>query len=123
MKTIQQRVDEAVRAVTPHVESIRFGDPVDRQTWAIQFTAAATEEERTAASAALLAVPDQPTAAESEADALAAFSGGGQADLRRLLLAKAISDEAYRLGKAPGAVTAQELSALRQRIANIYKAL
>lgn len=44
-------------------------------------------------------------------------------NLRRAFVAKAISDEAYRLGKAPGALTGAELSALRARIAAIYKAL
>lgn len=44
-------------------------------------------------------------------------------DLRRAFIAKVISDEAYRLGKAPGALTPQELSAIRGRLANIYKAL
>lgn len=71
---------------------------------------------------------DQPSPplsdAEKEAAALNALNGSVVAiDTVKLIKAKAISDEAYRLGKAPGALTGPELQALRQRIANIYKAL
>ncbi len=41
----------------------------------------------------------------------------------KLFKAKMISDEAYRLGKAPGALTNGEKAAIRDRIAAIYKAL
>lgn len=44
-------------------------------------------------------------------------------NLRRAFIAKAISDEAYRLGKAPGALTQTELANVRSRIAAIYKNL
>mgnify|MGYP001573017171 CR=1 FL=1 len=58
-----------------------------------------------------------------EAQCIAALNVGGAIDVLRVLKAKALSDEAYRLGKPPGQLTAQELAAMRQRIANIYKAL
>ena len=44
-------------------------------------------------------------------------------DEDKLFRAKCISDLAFRLGKAPGALTGAELSAERDRIAAIYKAL
>src|SRR5574341_2678800 len=43
-------------------------------------------------------------------------------DLFKLIKAKAISDEAYRLGVAPGALTGPQLVSLRNRIAAIYAA-
>ena len=65
-----------------------------------------------------------PTADELEADCAAFLNGGAQRiDLRKVIKAKAISDEAYRLGVNPGALTAQQLQNLRARIAAIYKAL
>lgn len=68
--------------------------------------------------------PAQLTAAEKEASCLAALNEGAtRINLQNLIKAKAISDEAYRLGKPPPQLTAQELQALRQRIANIYKVL
>lgn len=64
------------------------------------------------------------TADELEAAVLAALNGGGSRfDLLKLLKAKFISDLAWRLGVAPGALTLAQLNAERQRIANIYKAL
>ena len=44
-------------------------------------------------------------------------------DLHRAFIAHVISTEAYRLGVNPGALTGAQLSAIRQRVANIYKAL
>jgi hypothetical protein len=44
-------------------------------------------------------------------------------DLRKLIKAKFVSDLAFRLGKAPGALTNAELQAERDRIAAIYKNL
>lgn len=41
----------------------------------------------------------------------------------KVFRAKCISDLAFRLGKAPGALTAPELAAERDRIAAIFKAL
>lgn len=68
--------------------------------------------------------PPLPTPEELEADALAALNGGAKrVDMMKLLKAKFISDLAWRLGKAPGTLTALEIAAERQRIANIYKAL
>lgn len=66
-----------------------------------------------------------PTPDEIEAEVVAMLNGGnGQnIDWRKLLKAKFISDLAHRLGKAPGALTAQELGAERNRITAIYKAL
>lgn len=58
-------------------------------------------------------------AAAAQADAAAAQ----QFDGALMLKAKAISDLAWRLGKAPGALTAAEIAAERTRILNIYKTL
>lgn len=73
------------------------------------------------------AASDQPvvrTAEQLEEDARQALNGAaGTIDLYKLIKAKVISDEAYRLGKAPGQLTAAELLAIRNRIAAIYKAL
>lgn len=44
-------------------------------------------------------------------------------DLFKLIRAKAISDLAFRLGVAPGALTGAQLAAERNRIAAIYAAL
>ena len=49
--------------------------------------------------------------------------GGGKIDARKVLKAKFISDLAFRLGVAPGALTAQQLLNERNRIAAIYKSL
>lgn len=47
----------------------------------------------------------------------------GGIDLLKLVKALAISNEAFRLGKLPGALTGAELTAMRNRLAAIYKAL
>ncbi len=44
-------------------------------------------------------------------------------DLHRAFIAHVISTEAYRLGVAPGLLTGAQLTAIRNRIAAIYKAL
>lgn len=44
-------------------------------------------------------------------------------DLRKAFIAHAISVECYRLGINPNAITGPQLSALRNRVAAIYKAL
>jgi hypothetical protein len=123
---MQTAVENAVKAAVPIV-GIRFGNINDKTTWVIQFTDAATPQQRAAAQAvvdAFLLPWAGPTADEKEADAVAALNGGGvNIDLRKLFIAKAVSDEAYRLGKNPGALTGPELTAMRSRIANIYKAL
>lgn len=69
--------------------------------------------------------PPPPTPEEIEAEVVAMLNGGigPNIDWRKLLKAKFISDLAFRLGKPPGALTAQELSAERNRIAAIYKNL
>lgn len=68
--------------------------------------------------------PPPPTLAEVEAAALAALNGGGMAiDIVKLLKAKFVSDLAFRLSVAPGALTALQLQNERARIAAIYKAL
>lgn len=61
---------------------------------------------------------------QKEEDAKEALNGGvPQIDILRLLKAKFVSDLAWRLGKAPGALTGAELTAERNRIAAIYKAI
>jgi hypothetical protein len=57
------------------------------------------------------------------AGASAPLPPGRGFDLHRAFIAHVISTEAYRLGVAPGALTGAQLSAIRQRVANIYKAL
>lgn len=70
-----------------------------------------------------------PTQSDMQAGAIAyldpSVSNGpsGTVDPRKLFIAKAISDEAYRLNVAPAALTGAQLSALRSRLAAIYKAL
>lgn len=75
----------------------------------------------------ILAIPVvlPPTADELEAEVQAALNGGSgpHIDMTKLLKAKFVSDLAWRLGKAPGALTGAELTAERNRIAAIYKAL
>jgi hypothetical protein len=59
-----------------------------------------------------------------EAAAIAALNGGGlPINLTKLLKAKFVSDLAFRLGKAPAALTGSDLTAERNRIAAIYKNL
>lgn len=69
--------------------------------------------------------PIPPTPNEAEQIALQALAGTSVRgiDPLKLIIAKAISDEAYRLGVLPGALTGPQLQALRARIAAIYKAL
>lgn len=66
-----------------------------------------------------------PTADQIEAQVQAVLNGGSAQHLDpfKLLKAKFISDLAFRLGKAPGSLTGAELTAERNRIAAIYKAL
>lgn len=102
--------------------------------WVVNVTTGVREEvpltpQEEADAAAAFAAEQAANAIEAdpatkEAACIAALNGGGtKIDLRKVIIAKAVSDEAYRLGKAPGALTGPELVALRQRIANIYKAL
>lgn len=68
--------------------------------------------------------PPAMTAAELEQQALLALNGGSSSiNLQKLVKATVISDLAFRLGKAPGALTGPELLAERSRIAAIYKTL
>lgn len=97
----------------------------------ISFKPEATIAQREAADAVLVAFLAAPeptplsTAEQSEADCQAALNDGANfhMDFRKLIKAKFISDLAFRLGKAPGALTAGELTAERNRIAAIYKTL
>lgn len=66
----QSRVDAAVRAACPNVESIRFGNIADRSTWSIQFTASATQQQIDAANAAMAAVPYADSADDLADDAV-----------------------------------------------------
>jgi hypothetical protein len=81
-----------------------------------------TQAEVEAAYATVLA---GPTPEELEAEVVTLLNGGDgpRIDWRKLIKAKFISDLAFRLGKAPGQLTNQELAAERNRIAAIYKAL
>lgn len=66
-----------------------------------------------------------PTPDQIEAQVQAALNGGTAQHLDpfKLLKAMFVSNLAHRLGKAPGALTGPELTAERNRIAAIYKAL
>ena len=87
--------------------------------------AEAEEAERDADEVANVEASQPPTADEIEAQVQAALNSGKgpHLDPFKLLKAKFISDLAFRLGKAPGALTGAELTAERNRIAAIYKAL
>lgn len=67
--------------------------------------------------------PAAPTQQELEDQCKAGLNGTGGIDVLKALRAKVVSDEAYRLNKAPGDLTAAERQAIRNRIAAIYKAL
>lgn len=69
--------------------------------------------------------PPPPSQNDLEADAAAALNGGSapRIDMAKLLKAKMVSDLAFRLGKPPATLTGAELTAERNRIAAIYKAL
>jgi hypothetical protein len=75
--------------------------------------------------AAQIAAESALTQAQHEEEARRAVDtcDSTRVNAQRLFKAKCISDLAFRLNKAPGALTAGELSAERDRIAAIYKAL
>ena len=126
--TYEAKLDQAIKAVCP-IDGVSIGRKDDKLTWRIDFKPEATAQQLTNAQAVVdafdvAAAEAPPTADEREADALAALNGEAQRiDLQKLIKAKAISDEAYRLGVAPGALTGTQLTNLRARIAAIYKAL
>lgn len=109
-------------------EALRLSENRPFATLDGRYVLLATDTERdaavaaTAAEAATNALESHPNTLE--ANCVAALNGSAaKIDIRKLIIAKAVSDEAYRLAKAPGALTGGELSALRARIANIYKAI
>lgn len=68
--------------------------------------------------------PPPPSATDLENDCLAALNGGAaRIDVQKLMKAKVVSDLAFRLGVAPGALTVAQILAERTRLATIYKAL
>lgn len=67
--------------------------------------------------------PPPPTPDQLEVLCQGYLNGGGGADPRKLFKAKLVSDLAFRLGVAPGALTPAQLLAERNRIAAIYKNL
>lgn len=118
-------LDERVKAVCP-VHGVSVGRWNDKSTWRIDFRAEATVQERAAAQAVVDAfdTSDPRNSNELEADCQGYLNGGAsQIDPRKVMKAKFISDLAFRLGKAPGALTNAELLAERNRIAAIYKTL
>ena len=127
---IASLLDQAISAVCP-IYGVSIGKLADKGTWLIRFKPEATTEQRAAAQGVIDAFdinavlnPDataKETACKDYLNEAASISW--HFDLRKALIAKAVSDEAYRLGKSPAQLTAQELNDLRQRIANIYKAL
>jgi hypothetical protein len=118
-------LDQQVRAVCP-IFGISCGSLTDKATWRIDFADAATAPQRTAAQAVLDGFDMNavyPTAAQLEQACKDAFSGSGAVDGVKLAKAIAVSYEAYRLGKNPGALTAAEVNAARDRIAAIYRSI
>lgn len=71
--------------------------------------------------------PPPPSTADMEAACVAATSSAPAPqfgfDIQRAFIAHVVSCEAYRLGVAPWALTGGQLSAIRARVAAIYKAL
>lgn len=129
MKSIQAQVDEALRAVCP-VDAVSFGKINDKATWVLQFAPTATDPQKAAAQAVIDAfdvgaagLPPTPDQIESQVQALLNSGTGPDIDWPKLIKAKFISDLAWRLGVAPGALTGPQLTAERNRIAAIYKAL
>lgn len=126
-----QAIHSAVSAVCP-IHGVSIVSVEDKQTWSVHFKGEATVQQKAAAQSVIdsfdatsLNEPPHPvTADDFEAVCQNALGGGdSRIDMRRLLKAKFISDLAWRLGKAPGSLTAQELLAERNRIAAIYKNL
>lgn len=124
-------LDRAVRAVCP-IDGVAIKTITDKTKWRIDFAPEATAEQRASAQSTLdafdvTAASAPPSDVEKELACKDYLNGATSIawhlSIRKVLIAKAVSDEAYRLGKAPGALTVPELQALRQRIANIYKAL
>lgn len=94
----------------------RLGDGTIYGLWAVRQVEG--QEELASDSAEIVAFLGRTlTQLELEVSAKARF------DSDKMFKAKCISDLAFRLGKAPGALTALELQAERDRIAAIYKAL
>ena len=123
------KLDAAIAAVCP-ILGVSVGRWNDKASWRINFKPEATVQQRADAQTVLLAFDVAaanlpPTADELEAEVQALLNGGAgpHIDWQKLLKAKFISDLAHRLGKAPGALTGAELTAERNRIAAIYKAL
>lgn len=115
---IAAKLDAAVRAVCP-IHGISIGRADDKATWRIDFKEEATTEQRTDAEAVKQAFdPEAPlTAAELETQCQQRF------DADKLFRAKCLSDLAFRLGKAPGQLTATDIENERARLAAIYRAL
>jgi len=71
--------------------------------------------------------PPPPSQTDLEAACIAGVSASPAPqygfDLHRAFIAHVISCEAYRLGVAPGALSGAQVSAIRARMAAIYKAL
>lgn len=53
---VAQLVDQAVRAAGIPIEGVSIGDPANRGTWRVEFTAAATPAQRTQAATILTTV-------------------------------------------------------------------
>lgn len=109
-------LDAALKAAGIPIVGVSIGSEADRATWAVQFLPQATAAHRTQA-ASIVGSFNADDPAHADTELAQRFDGD------RLFKAKAISDLAFRLGKAPGALTPAEIAAERTRIVNIYKAL
>lgn len=111
---LAQAVDAAVRAVCPIV-GVSIAKKTDKSTWRVDFDPSATPTQRAAGSAAV------------DNFDLASWTGvvddNDFQNLTRAFRAKCISDLAFRLGVAPGALTPTQIQAERARIKAIADAL
>lgn len=128
-RPVSEALHSAIRAVCPIV-GVSIGRVDDKATWRIDFDESATPAQRTAASGVAAAFdvqaflrPPTPDEIEAEVQSVLAGQAPTNVDAFKLLKAKMISDLAFRLGVAPGALTGAQLGAERARIAAIYKAL
>lgn len=67
MATFGEKLDSAIRAVCPHITGISVGRREDRATWRITFKDEASDSERAAAHAVMMAHADVTDDPEPEA--------------------------------------------------------
>ncbi len=118
--TLAAGLDTALKAAGIPIVGVSIGSSADRATWAVQFLPNATAQQQTQAAGIVATFdPVDPAVVSAQLDVEAATVY----DMNRLFKAKVVSDLAFRLSKAPGALTSAEIAAERTRILNIYKSL